>query len=163
MNEDFIEGKQTQQRSAKISNDDAKSHRSKSNKGKGVKKQKNKSSAGDEENEDDDDKSQKSRKADEETAKMINKQLKKLRFEIPDTCKLELNKNVQVEKLEAKYLLVMHPYPMFEGEMLIIQPKKDDQVDKTKIILRDYSLRKRMINSGKEEDKKKKDKEKTKL
>jgi len=47
--------------------------------------------------------------------------------------------------------------------MLIIQPKKDDQVDKTKIILRDYSLRKRMINSGKEEDKKKKDKEKTKL
>ena len=73
MNEDFIEGRQTQQRSAKISNDDAKSHRSKSNKGKGIKKQKNKSSAGDEENEDDDDKSQKSRKADEETAKMINK------------------------------------------------------------------------------------------
>ena len=126
MNEDFIEGKQTQQRSGRGSNDDAKSLRSKSNKGKGVRKQKSKSALGDEENEDDDDKSQKSRKADEETAKMINKQLKKLRFEIPDSCKLELDKQIKVEKLEAKFLLTMHPFPMFEGEMLIIQPKKED-------------------------------------
>jgi hypothetical protein len=39
---------------------------------------------------------------------------------------------------------------MFEGEMLIIQPKKGDQEDKEKIIYKDYSLRKRLPtrNSG---------------
>jgi hypothetical protein len=39
---------------------------------------------------------------------------------------ISIPKNAKIEKLEAKYLLIAHPYPSFEGEMLIIQPKKDD-------------------------------------
>jgi hypothetical protein len=62
-------------------------------------------------------------------------------------------------------LLVAHPYPMYEGEMLIIQPKKGDQEDKEKIIYKDYSLRKRFTTRNLVENtkSKKKDNSKTKL
>jgi len=43
-----------------------------------------------------------------------------MKFEIPDSCKLVLDKKIKIEKLESNFLLVAHPYPMFEGEMLII-------------------------------------------
>ena len=124
-NEDFIEGRLTQQRSARISNEDQKSQRSKSNRGKGTKYGKAKSIHS-KDDDDDDAKSQKSRKADEETAKLINKELENMKFDIPDSCKLVLDKKLQIEKFESKFLLVAHPYPVFEGEMLIIQPKKGD-------------------------------------
>lgn len=87
-----------------------------------------------------------------------------MKFEIPDSCKLVLDKKIQIEKLDSKFLLVAHPYPMFEGEMLIIQPKKDDQEDKAKIIYKDYSLRKRLPTRNPDKTKsKKKDNSKTKL
>ncbi len=87
-----------------------------------------------------------------------------MKFEIPDSCKLVLDQNIKIEKFESKFLLVAHPYPMFEGEMLIIQPKKGDQEDKTKIIYKDYSLRKRMPTRNSDKPKsKKKDNSKTKL
>ena len=53
---------------------------------------------------------------------------------------------------------------MFEGEMLIIQPKKGDQEDKAKIIYKDYSLRKRLPTRNPDKTRsKKKDNSKTKL
>jgi hypothetical protein len=54
---------------------------------------------------------------------------------------------------------------MFEGEMLIIQPKKGDQTDKERIFLKDYSLRKRLPTKkhGEDHKTKKKDNSKTKL
>jgi len=54
---------------------------------------------------------------------------------------------------------------MYEGEMLIIQPKKGDQEDKEKIIYKDYSLRKRFTTRNLVENtkSKKKDNSKTKL
>lgn len=36
-------------------------------------------------------------------------------------------KDAKIEKLEAKYLLMAHPFPALEGEMLLLQPKKEDQ------------------------------------
>ena len=76
--------------------------------------------------EDDDAKSQKSRKADNEVAEQINRDLEALKFEIPASCLLSFPKTIKIEKLEAKYLLLAHPFPTFEGEMILAQPKKDD-------------------------------------
>lgn len=45
---------------------------------------------------------------------------------LPESCYLEFPKHAKVDKLEAKYLLVSHPNPQLEGEMLILQTKKDD-------------------------------------
>jgi len=67
--------------------------------------------------------------------------------------------------------LLAHPYPAIEGEMLLLQPKKEDQADKEMVTYRDYSLRKRMPNREKPtlsaaeklKDKKKKDSEVSKL
>lgn len=68
-------------------------------------------------------------------------------------------------------MLLAHPYPAFEGEMILVQPKKDDQEDKDLIVYRDYSLRKRLPNREKPtisaaeklKDKKKKETEMSKL
>jgi len=84
---------------------------------------------------------------------------------------ISIPKAAKIEKLEAKYLLVAHPFPSFEGEMLLMQPKKDDQDDKEIIVYRDYSLRKRLPNREKPiitaaeklKDKKKKETEISKL
>lgn len=84
---------------------------------------------------------------------------------------MNIPKNAKIEKLEAKYLLLAHPYPAIEGEMLLLQPKKEDQADKELVTYRDYSLRKRMPNREKPtlsaaeklKDKKKKDSEVSKL
>lgn len=55
-------------------------------------------------------------------------------------------KKVLIEKLPAKYFLASHPYPKLEGEMIIFKPRKEDQdpEDKSVIIYRDFSLRKRI-------------------
>lgn len=84
---------------------------------------------------------------------------------------VNIPKNAKIEKLEAKYLLMAHPYPSLEGEMLLLQPKKDDQQDKEQVTYRDYSLRKRLPNrekptlsaADKLKDKKKKESEVSKL
>ena len=69
-----------------------------------------------------------------------------MKFSVPSTCFVTISKHCKIEKLEAKYVLVAHPYPTFEGEILHIQPKKDDQEDKDLIVYRDFSLRKRLPN-----------------
>lgn len=171
--EEHIDGKAPNLRTARASNfgDDVKSARSRSNKGKGKRLT---SSRGAEEEEDDakSAKSRKSGKADQDTADQINQELENLKFEIPGTCMINFPKNAKIEKLEAKYMLVAHPHPSLEGEMLLIQPKKDDQADKDHFVTyRDYSLRKRMPNREKPtisaaeklKDKKKKESEISKL
>lgn len=57
---------------------------------------------------------------------------------------MSLLKKVLIEKLDAKYLLTVHPRPSCEGEMLIFKPRKDDQKESDEIVYRDYSLRKRI-------------------
>ena len=66
--------------------------------------------------------------------------------EVPQSCLVQMMKKVLIEKLPAKYFLASHPYPKIEGEMIIFRPKKEDQdpEDKSLIIYRDFSLRKRI-------------------
>lgn len=71
------------------------------------------------------------------------------KYEIPETCHVTMMKKVVIEKLDQKYCLVAHPYPMVEGQMMIFQPKKADQKDSDLIVYRDYSLRKRIETSMK--------------
>ncbi len=144
-----------------------KSRRSVSNRGKGKKGASSKSEPGEE---DEDTKSRKSGKADKETADQINKDLEKLKYEVPNNCKIKFSKKTKIEKLDGKFLLVAHPHPVLEGELLILKPnKKDQESDDDDIVFRDFSLRKRMPAKDapeadkKSKDKKKKDKDESKL
>ena len=67
-----------------------------------------------------------------------------LKFDIPDTCFLILTKGNKISKMEKKFKLLAHPYPLLEGEMILFQPLKQDQYDKTLMVYRDYALRKRI-------------------
>lgn len=126
--EEHIEGRAQNLRTARASNygDDVKSTRSRSVKGKGKKA----ASSIDDDEDGKSHKSKKSGKADQHTAEEINRQLENLKFEIPESCFLKYTKNTKIEKLDAKYLLLAHPYPALEGEMVLCQPKKEDQDDK---------------------------------
>jgi len=65
------------------------------------------------------------------------------KYAISDDCKLEFLKLNKIEPMGDDYLLVSHPYPQIEGEMLIFQPNADDKCDKDLLVYRDYSLKKR--------------------
>jgi hypothetical protein len=41
------------------------------------------------------------------------------KYDIPNNCKLELLKAARIQKLEENYLLMAHPYPQMEGELLL--------------------------------------------
>jgi hypothetical protein len=93
----------------------------------------------------DDDKSRKSFGSEKELHEEVNKKFDEEKMIIPESCYVNFSKNCKIEKLESKYLLVAHPLPTLEGEMLILQPKKEDQQDGSdEITYRDYSLRKRI-------------------
>ena len=68
---------------------------------------------------------------------------------MPESCFVSMMKGVKIEKLDAKFNLVSHPLPQVEGELLIFQPKKDDQSEEDLIVYRDYSLRKRCATADK--------------
>lgn len=42
-----------------------------------------------------------------------------LKYELPASCFITLMKSTKIEKLSKKYVLVAHPHPIFEGEMLL--------------------------------------------
>lgn len=94
-----------------------------------------------------------------------------MKFEIPDECKIRISKKTKIEKLDGKFLLISHPHPSFEGELLILQPKKADQdSDSDEIVYRDYSLKKRLptkekstVGESKIKSKKSKESETSKL
>lgn len=46
------------------------------------------------------------------------------KFDIPESCYQVLMKGLKIEKLKKKFLLIAHPYPIVEGEMLLFQPLK---------------------------------------
>ena len=73
------------------------------------------------------------------------------KYDIPDSCKISMMRKVLIEKLPAKYFLASHPYPKIEGEMVVFLPKKEDQdpEDKSLIVYRDFSLRKRLETTPK--------------
>ena len=90
-----------------------------SNRGKGKKAASSRSEPGED---DEDTKSRKSGKADQETADQINKDLAKLKYDVPDKCKIKFAKTTRIEKLDGKFLLIAHPHPALEGELLILKP-----------------------------------------
>lgn len=95
-------------------------------------------------------KSQKSFNSDKEELEDINRKFDEEKMMIPESCLINFSKNCKIDKLEGKFLLVAHPLPTLEGEMLIIQPKKEDQQDGSEeITYRDYSLRKRVATRHK--------------
>ena len=67
-----------------------------------------------------------------------------VKYELPESCFVHMMKGVKIEKMDGKFLLICNPYPTIEGEMLLVQPKKDDQQEKDIVVVRDYSLRKRL-------------------
>lgn len=71
------------------------------------------------------------------------------KYELPESCYINVMKSLKIDKLESKFYLVSHPYPQIEGELLIFQPKKDDQSEEDLIVYRDYSLRKRIQTTEK--------------
>jgi len=50
----------------------------------------------------------------------------------------------RIEKLDDNFILVAHPYPQMEGELLLFQIDPEIQQDKDLIVHKDYSLRKRI-------------------
>lgn len=70
------------------------------------------------------------------------------KYDLPQECLLRMMKTLKIEKLDKKYVLSVHPYPIIEGEMLIFSTKKQDQDVKDLITYRDYSLRKRLPNKS---------------
>ena len=69
------------------------------------------------------------------------------KYELPESCLITIMKGCKIEKLHKKYVLLAHPYPLLEGEMIMFQPIKEDKKksddEKDILIYRDYSLRKR--------------------
>lgn len=53
-------------------------------------------------------------------------------------------KNCRIHKMPKKFVLIVNPKPIMEGELLMFQPIKTDQQEKDLILYRDYSLRKRL-------------------
>ena len=51
-----------------------------------------------------------------------------------------------IDTLDENYVLVAHPFPQIEGEMLLFHRDIDDQSQEQEgwIVCRDYSLRKRV-------------------
>ena len=66
---------------------------------------------------------------------------------VPANCHFTfLRKNV-VSELQHDYVLVNHPFPTIQGEMLIYQPNLDqNELETDKLIYKDFSLKKRVKN-----------------
>ena len=41
------------------------------------------------------------------------------KYELPVECKVQMLKLNKIERLDEDYVLVAHPYPQLEGEMLL--------------------------------------------
>jgi len=67
--------------------------------------------------------------------------------DIPESCMLTFMKGNKIADLDKRYVLLSHPYPIIEGEMIVFQPFEQDQYDEQLIIYRDFSLRKRYPTS----------------
>ena len=83
-----------------------------------------------------------------ERDKSLGKTAENFKYELPPNCLLNYVKKLLIDKMPGKYFLSAHPYPKIDGEMFILKPKKQDQGSKDAITYRDYSLRKRIENSG---------------
>lgn len=77
--------------------------------------------------------------------KKMREARERLKYKIDDNCKLEMLKLNRIEKLDLDYVLVAHPYPQLEGEMLLFQMNPEESEDKECILYRDYSLQRRLL------------------
>ena len=96
--------------------------------------------------------------------------MSEVKYDLPKSCKLKLSAEAKVKDLDDGYMLLAHPYPQLEGEMLLVQlnaadapadkkaeEQKDDESKKSgkskkddePLIYRDYSLRKRHFTMAK--------------
>ena len=67
---------------------------------------------------------------------------------IGDDCKIQFLSLNMIEDLGEEYMLVHHPFPQIEGELLLYQKNlKDDSADEDILIYRDYSLNKRLVTN----------------
>lgn len=73
-------------------------------------------------------------------------------YDLPNDCKLEIPVKALIDTLDENYVLVAHPFPQIEGEMLLFQRDIDDQSQEQEgwIVCRDYSLRKRVQTQPKD-------------
>ena len=53
-------------------------------------------------------------------------EIKKLKWQVPESCLIPFSKKLKIEKLDCGYRLCMHPFPLVEGEMILFQPNLDD-------------------------------------
>lgn len=152
---DHIEGQANNDRQMRESNfgDEVKSSRSKSAKGRGLKGNEKSGGKSEYEKEDSNSRSQIASRAslrnDNSHVEEINKKFEEERMSLPEACTVLIPKSARIEKLEAKYQLLCHPYPQIEGEMLILQLKSSDTNEKDMVGYRDFSLRKRMPTRAK--------------
>ena len=65
------------------------------------------------------------------------------KYNVPNDAKLEFLRTNRISKLDDNYVLLAHPFPQIEGEMLLFQQNIESE-DKDIIIYQDFSLRKRM-------------------
>ena len=94
-----------------------------------------------------------------------------IKYEIPESCFVILMKGNKIQKMDKKFKLLSHPFPIMEGEMILFQTLKQDQYDKQLLVYRDYSLRKRIptratnkkLTSYQQKQQEKEDEESTKL
>jgi hypothetical protein len=41
------------------------------------------------------------------------------KYDLPNNCKLEIQRLNRIEKLDDDYILAAHPYPQMDGEMIL--------------------------------------------
>jgi hypothetical protein len=73
-----------------------------------------------------------------------NARKNQFKYKVPESCNMEMLKLNRIETLDEEFYLMVHPYPQMEGELIIVQTNPKDQDDKSMIVYRDYSLRKRI-------------------
>jgi hypothetical protein len=50
-------------------------------------------------------------------------------FELPNSCLLTFLKGNKIADLQKSYVLLSHPFPLMDGEMILFQPNQADQYD----------------------------------
>lgn len=65
--------------------------------------------------------------------KEINQKFEEEKLTLPNSCYVEFSKSTKIQNkdpkikfFDANYMLVSHPHPLLEGEMLLLQTKKED-------------------------------------
>ena len=72
---------------------------------------------------------------------------------MPKDCIIEFQKAARIAVLEDNYALFAHPFPQLDGEMLLIQQQEQTEGKEDVLMVKDVSLRKRLIIDNRPEKK----------